>query len=240
MQITTKAIVFNSVKYGDNGLIVKCYTHKEGIQSYLLQGILKNKKGKLNKAQFFPLSILQIQASYNTKGNLNRISEAKVAHPFLSLHVDFLKQSIVFFLSEFLTTVLREEEGENEIMFDFLEHAIVWLDHHGDVANFHLKFLIELTKCLGFYPDETNKECNYYFDLSEGKYVHTQSVNVIHGDELLLFNSVLGIKFDKLNKTLFSKNQRTIVLNVLLKYYQLHMSNFKRPKSLDVLSKILE
>jgi len=240
MQITTKAIVVHSVKYGDNSLIVKCYTSKEGIQSYLLQGILKNKKGKLNKAQFLPLSILQIQASYNLKGNLNRISEAKVIHPFLTLHVDFLKQSIVFFLSEFLSTVLKEEEEGNEIMYDFIEQAIIWLDHQDEVANFHLKFLVELTKCLGFHPDITNKENNYYFDLSEGKYTLNQGINVINGNELLLFNKVLGIKFDELNTTMFSKNQRTIVLNLLLKYYQLHMSNFRRPKSLDVLSKILE
>lgn len=240
MQVATKAIVISAVKYGDTSLIVKCYTSEEGVKTYLLQGILNKKKGKINKSQFFPLSILQINASHNNKGSLNRITEAKILHPFQTLHVDMLKQSIVFFLSEFLSSVLKEEEGENDVLFDFLENAIVWLDYHDQVANFHLKFLIELTKCLGFYPDETNKEKGYFFDLLEGKYITNQGMNVIQGEQLHLFNMALGIKFDVLDKTLFNKNQRAIVLDLLLKYYQLHMVSFRRPKSLDILSKVLE
>ncbi|MDO6736565.1 DNA repair protein RecO [Wenyingzhuangia sp. 2_MG-2023] len=240
MQVTTKAIVINSVKYGDHGLIVKCYTEEEGVKSYILRGVLKQKKGKINKSQFLPLTILQINASHNNKGSLNSILEAKVIHLFHTLHTHFLKQSIVFFLSEFLTSVLREEEGENQVLFEFLESAILWLDHHDQVANFHLKFLIELTKCLGFYPDETGMEKGYFFDLSEGKYVLRQGANILQGDNLALFNKALGIKFDVLDQTLFHKNQRGVVLDLLLKYYQLHLPSFRRPKSIDILSKVLE
>lgn len=240
MQVNTKAIVINAVKYGDSGLIVKCYTQQDGLKSYLLQGVLKRKKGKVNKSSFFPLSILQINASHNNKGSLNSISEARTLHPFLTLHVDFVKQSIVFFLSEFLSSVLGEEEGENDVLFDFLENTIVWLDHHEHVANFHLVFLIQLTKCLGFYPDTSYQDQSLFFDLGEGKYVTRNGINVIQGDSLFLFNKALGIKFDELDTRLFSKNQRAIVLDVLLKYYQLHLSTFRRPKSLDILSKILE
>lgn len=240
MQVSTKAIVISSVKYGDNGLIVKCYTCEEGVKSYLLQGILKRKKGKINKSQFFPLTILQIDASHNDKGSLNRITEAKVLHPFKTLHVDLLKQSIVFFLSEFLSSVLKEEEGENNLLFDFLETAIILLDQHDQIANFHLKFLIELTRFLGFYPDEALKNVSLFFDLSEGRYVRNQGSTIIQGLELILFNKALGIKFDTLNETRFNKNQRSVVLDLLLKYYQLHVTSFRRPKSLDVLSKVLE
>lgn len=240
MQISTKAIVINSVKYGDNGLIVKCFTLEEGIKSYLLQGILKKKKGKINKSQFFPLSILHLDASHNNKGSLNRISEAKVIHHFQSLHVDLIKQSLVFFLSEFLSSVLREEEGENTMLFEFLENAIILLDQHDKVGNFHIKFLLELTKFLGFHPDENNMLEKQYFDLKEGKFVKHGGVNIIEGEELNLFHKALGIKFDELNKTLFSKKQRTILLEVIIKYYQLHMSFFRRPNSLEVLSKVLD
>ena len=240
MQVNTKAIVISAVKYGDSSLIVKCYTQQDGLKSYLLQGILKRKKGKVNKSLFFPLSILQINASHNNKGSLNSISEARVLYPFLTLHVDLIKQSIVFFLSEFLSTILAEEEGENEVLFDFLENTIVWLDHHDYVANFHLVFLIQLTKCLGFYPDTTHQEKGYFFDLSGGKYVIRNGANVIQGEMLTLFNNALNLKFDDLETKRFSKNQRGLVLDVLLKYYQLHLSYFRRPKSLDILSKILE
>ena len=29
----------------------------------------------------------------------------------------------------------------------------MWLDEHEDMANFHLIFLLEASKYLGFYPD---------------------------------------------------------------------------------------
>lgn len=240
MQVTTRAIVISSLKYGDHGLIVKCYTKEEGIKSYLLRGVLKQKKGKINKSQFLPLSILLINASHNNKGNLNSILEAKTVHLFHSIHTNFTKQSIVFFLSEFLSIVLSEEEGESEMLFEFLESTIVWLDHHDKIANFHLKFLIDLTKCLGFYPDVSNKNNAVFFDLSAGKYVKTQGTHVVYGDNLFLFNKVLGMKFDELEQVLFSKNQRTVVLNLLLTYYQLHLPSFRRPKSMNILSEILE
>ncbi len=239
MQVLTKAIVISAIKYGDNGLIATCYTLEEGVKSYLLQGILKKKKGKVQKSQFLPLSILQINASHNHKGHLNRISEARVLHPFQSLHVDFVKQSIVFFLSEFLAAVLKEEEGENAILFEFLENAILWLDSHDAVGNFHLKFLLELTKFLGFYPDGNHQHKGYYFNLAEGKYVLNNDYNTLQGEELILFNTLLGIKFDNLNEMLLTKSQRAKIIEIILKYYQLHMSSFKRPNSLEVLSKVL-
>lgn len=240
MQITTNAIVISSIKYGDSGLIVKCFTEEEGVKSYLLRGLLKKKKGKVHKSQFLPLSLLQINASHNNKGNLNSISEAKTTHLFQSLHTNFVKQSVVFFLSEFLSNVLREEEGENTILFEFLENTIVWLDHHDQVANFHLKFLIDLTKCLGFYPDRANYDRGYFFDLSAGKYVSKQGAHVLEGDDLGLFNKVLGMKFDTLEEKLFHKSQRVVALDLLLKYYQLHLTSFRRPKSINILSEILE
>ncbi|WP_369820293.1 recombination protein O N-terminal domain-containing protein [Tenacibaculum sp. SG-28] len=43
--VTTKALVFNAIKYSDSSLIVKCFTFEDGLRSYLIRGILKSKKG---------------------------------------------------------------------------------------------------------------------------------------------------------------------------------------------------
>ncbi|MBT8300930.1 MAG: recombination protein O N-terminal domain-containing protein, partial [Maribacter sp.] len=40
MQVTTKAIVLSSLKYGDTSLIVKAFTLSDGLKSYLLKGVL--------------------------------------------------------------------------------------------------------------------------------------------------------------------------------------------------------
>ena len=65
MQISTKAIVVSKLRYKDHDLIVKCYTEQYGIKTYLLKGILKNRKSKFKVAYFQPLTIIEIEA--NTK-----------------------------------------------------------------------------------------------------------------------------------------------------------------------------
>ena len=47
--IQTKAIVLSSIKFGETSLIVRCYT-QEGVHSYLLKGILKQKKRSITPA----------------------------------------------------------------------------------------------------------------------------------------------------------------------------------------------
>ena len=43
--LTSKAIVLSALKYSESSLIVKCYTEKLGVKTYLIRGVLKNKKG---------------------------------------------------------------------------------------------------------------------------------------------------------------------------------------------------
>ncbi len=46
MQVTTKAIVLSSLKYGDSSLIVRAFTQSDGLKSYLIKGVLTSKRGK--------------------------------------------------------------------------------------------------------------------------------------------------------------------------------------------------
>ena len=108
--ITTKAIVFNTIKYGDTSLIVKCFTFEDGVKSYMIKGVLKSKKGKLKTAYFQPLTQLQIVANHTNKQGLNSIREASIIHPYNTLHTSIIKQTIVLFLSEILSSIIQEEE----------------------------------------------------------------------------------------------------------------------------------
>ena len=76
--VNTKAIVLNSLKYGDTSLIVRCFTLNEGIKTYLIRGVLKAKKGKIKAAYFQPLTQLKIEANHNNKGNLNSLKEVQI------------------------------------------------------------------------------------------------------------------------------------------------------------------
>lgn len=239
MILTTKAIVLSSFKYDDSSLIVKCFTLSSGIKSYMLKGVLTSKRGKLRKAYFQPLTVLEIVAVHKNKGTLERINEVTVVNPFISLHNDIYKNAISIFLSEVLTTSLYEEE-ENRALFNYLEYAFQWLDTHHEIANFHIAFLLGLTKYLGFYPDDTNAN-DPYFDLREGVFTKTQPHTAyLQGDELNHFKHMMGIIFDDIPLIKMNHIQRRDLLNTVISYFELHLQGFKKPKSLQVLSQVFE
>ena len=73
------------------------------------------------------------------------------------------KIAVVLFLSEVLSSALREEEA-NTSLFQYLTNSLSWFDMQDNLANFHILFLLSLTKHLGFYPDVHDIE-QPYFDM---------------------------------------------------------------------------
>ncbi len=237
MLVTTKAIVISKLKYSDNDLIVKCYTERFGVQSYLLRGILKSKKGKLKTAYFQLLSQLELIVNYRETRSLQSISEVKPFAFYQSIYSNVAKSAIVMFLSEILSGVLREEEN-NELLFTYLETTLLWLDANDEYSNFHLLFLLNLSRYLGFYPD-LNHSDSHFFNLEDGKFQSKKTNIYCITDEILMqFKQLLGINFDALNTVKINSGQRQELLNVILLYFELHLGSLKKPKSLQVLNQV--
>ncbi|RED48780.1 DNA repair protein RecO [Seonamhaeicola aphaedonensis] len=237
MLITTNAIVLSKLKYKDYDLIVKCYTEELGVVSFILKGVLRGKKGNTKAAYFQLLSQLQLVIQYKNNRSLQSIRETKLNQVYTSLHTNVLKSSIVIFLAEVLSSVLQEEEP-NKTMFSYIENTLLWLDAQTNFANFHLLFLLKLTKYLGFYPDTTQKEASF-FNLSEGQFdVKKTNDYSISGENLTLLKQLLGTTFDDLTLLQIHSKQRQSFLNMILLYFELHLGNFKQPKSLAIFNQV--
>jgi DNA repair protein RecO (recombination protein O) len=235
--VSTKAIVLSALKYSDTSLIIKCYTQEEGVKSYLIRGILKAKKGGLKIAYFQPLTLLKIEANHNNKNTLNSIKEAQVSYPYKNIYKNIIKQSVVLFLSEVLANAIQEEE-KNEALFEYIETALIWLDVHENIANFHLLFLLNITRFMGFYPD-VSEDKKRGFNLLDGNFTEaTHQKNVISGNHFYQFKKLLGINFDAIEKVSFSKQERQIVLQIIIRYFELHLDGFRNPKSLQILEAV--
>ncbi|MCE2613421.1 DNA repair protein RecO [Flavobacteriaceae bacterium D16] len=237
MQLRTKAIVLSSFKYGDTSLIVRAYTESDGLKAYLLKGILASRKGKLKTAYFQPLSQLDIVAIHKNKGTLEQIREARIDFPYSTMHTDITKNAITMFLAEMLTSCIREEQSD-PALFSYLQTALQWLDTHDQIANFHLYFLLSLTRFLGCYPDLSDIDATY-FDLLEGQFTDTpRGKKVISGDELNQFRKLLGTNFDVVHLIQMSKKQRQQLLQMIVEYFELHLHGFRKPRSLAVLNEV--
>jgi len=215
MLINTDAIVLSKLKYRDNDLIIKCYTERHGIVSFLLRGVLKSKKGSIKIAYFQLLSQLQLTIIYKSNRSLQAIKEVKLNHSYTSLHTNVYKSAITMFLSEVLSHTLQEEE-KNEPLFSYIETTLQWLDTHSEYANFHLLFLLKLTKYLGFYPEESDVDYNY-FNLNDGKFESEKlGLYSVSGENLLLLKQLLGTTFDALSSVKINAKQRQLFLNMML------------------------
>ncbi|WP_293875584.1 DNA repair protein RecO [Flavobacterium sp.] len=235
MLVKTKAIVLSSLKYQEKSLIVKCLTQSDGLKSYFVLNAFSAKKASQKIAYFQPLSILEIEASHKNKGTLEHFKEIKLAHAYQSISTNIVKSTIILFLSEIIHHSIREEE-KNENLFLFLESALLWFDAHDDVANFHLILMLEMSKFLGFYPDITAIEFNF-FDIKEGIFTNLTGTNCWNEHETAMFKKLLYLKFDS-DQKIFAGTERQILLKMLLSYYTTHLDGFKKPKSLDVLKEV--
>ncbi|WP_136667283.1 DNA repair protein RecO [Flavobacterium sp. H122] len=235
MLVKTKAIVLSALKYQEKSLIVKCFTQSEGLKSYFVPSAFSTKKSSQRIAYFQPLNILEIEANHKNKGSLEHFKEVKISVPYQTLNLEIVKSTIVIFLSEVLHHAIKEEE-KNEPLFTFLETALIWLDTHDEIANFHIILLLEITKFLGFYPDDSEMDLPF-FDIVEGHFALHQSMNCINMQETLLFKKLLELKFDSSQK-FFTASERQTLLKILLDYYVIHLVGFKRPKSLEVLKEV--
>lgn len=237
MLVTTNAIVLSKLKYKDNDLIVKCYTQELGVVSLILRGVLKNKKGGSKTAYFQLLSQLQLVIDYKSNRTLHTVKETKLSYFYTSLHSNVLKSSIVMFLAEVLSNALREEE-QNKALFSYIETTLQWLDAHSEYSNFHLFFLLNLTKYLGFYPQVENIGANF-FSLSDGKFENKKLDKYsISGENLFLLKQLLGITFDALSSVKINAKQRQSFLSMILLYFELHLGSFKTPKSLQIFNQV--
>ncbi|NNK88200.1 MAG: DNA repair protein RecO, partial [Flavobacteriaceae bacterium] len=164
------------------------------------------------------------------------IREARIDKKTSTIHSDFIKGCFVLFLAEVLSMILKEDDTHSDL-YRFIETTIIWFDSNDIVSSFHLKFLVEITKYLGFYPDLDPRAD--YFDLLEGQSQDFDTgLYSISGENLSLLKQVLGIKFDVTNTIQMSVSQKRSFLDMILLYFRLHLDGFKEPKSLTVLNEV--
>ena len=236
----SRALVIKSIKQGETSLIVSCYLEEIGYRSFLVKGLYGSKKSRFSKAHFFPLNLINIHYSFNEKKNLGFIKEVKSEVLFNTIHSDVQKSSVIVFLSEILNNVFREELEVNQDLFDFLLNSLIWYDNVIECNNYHIKFLIELSKYIGFHPNISN-ENDLYFCLKSGSTTNTKPLGGnICGEDLKLFKSLLGMKFEDLNKMSINRESRTRILNKIIDYYSLHLQMFKTPKSINVFAEVFK
>ena len=236
MLTKTQAIVLHAIKYGETRLIVDMFTKVFGRQAFIVS-IPKTPKGKVKKQFFQPLTILEIETDIRPRQQLQKLHDVRLAAPFASIPFEPDKLAISLFVAEFLYYALRSEQ-RNELLYEYLENSIVWLDgQQSSFANFHLVFLLRLTRFLGFYPNLDDYKDGDYFDLRESVFMPMPPVHrdFLHPEEAQKVQLMMRMDFPTMHLFRMSHQERNRLLEVSLKYYRLHLPDFPEMKSIEVL-----
>lgn len=233
-------IVLSFVKYSESSIIAKIYTKEFGLQSYVAKGV-RSKKSKIKIALFEPLTQVEIIAYQKENKTIHNLKEIKVDYAYQSIPFDVIKRSILFFLDEILIKTIKEESPDKEL-FDWLIHALTWFDlNDNSPLNFHLVFMMQLTRFLGFYPKKEVAANYLYFDLENGEFSNSlpNNPNYLSGETAMYFNNFQESTFENAAKIKLSPSQRRKLLEALIVYYKLHFPGFGEIKSVDVLKTVL-
>lgn len=238
----TLGIVLHSLKYSDTANIVDVYTESSGRVSFLVP-VSRSRKAAVKAVLFQPLSIIELEAEIRSTSTLHRIKEAKSFFPFSSIPYDPYKSAIVLFLAEFLYRGVREET-ENRPLFAYLRHSIAWLDECTDnFANFHLVFLMRLSRFLGLYPNVEDYQQGDYFDLLNASFTSVRPQlhhYYIGGEEAYLVTKLMRMNYDTMHLFGMSRTERSRCLTIMNDYYRLHIPGFTELKSLSVLQELFD
>ena len=241
MLTKTQAIVLHSLKYGESRLIVDMFTRTFGRQSFIVS-IPKTSKGKIKKQFFQPLTLLEIETDIRPKLQLQKLNDVRLLTPFASIPFEPDKLAISLFVAEFLYYALRSEQ-RNELLYDYLEYSIMWLDgQQVNFANFHIVFLLRLTRFLGFYPNMDDYEDGDYFDLRESEFMRNPPVHrdFLHPEEAQKVQLMMRMDFPTMHLFRMSHDDRNRLLEISIKYYRLHLPDFPEMKSIEVLQALYQ
>lgn len=241
MLITTKGIIFRTIKYSESSIIGDIYTKEKGLRSFIISGI-RSKKSKTKIGLIQPGNIVEVVLYDKEQDALCRVKEIRPDYIYKNLPFNIGRSSLAILFLEFCRKSIKEYEA-NPILYKFLKDWFVFIDQSDkSLASVHLLFLLELSSQLGFGPSDLWSDKNKYFDLQEGVflpdvpahsfYLDAEQSNYLHQ----LFH------FDKhhIHSLQIPKKNRIILLYKLIDFYALQVANFGEIKSLEILQEIFQ
>lgn len=239
---TTKAIILRIVKYGETSLIVTAYTELFGLQSYIVQGVRTISKKGAGKANYFqPGAVLELVVYHNELKNLQRIKEFRWSYIYTSLFSNVVKNCVLLYMTELLHKCLHQPES-NADLFYFTEESFMQLDKADETitAGMAIYFALHLTAFFGFQI--THDQELPVLDLQGGVFTSTYPQHVYFADgktASLIFDLLKVMQPAELKEIPMNHVQRRSVLEAMELFYALHLPEFGKMKTLDVLKEVL-
>lgn len=235
MLVSSEGIFLHQIRHTDRQHIVKIYTRQFGMLGMLMPATRRRGKSRM---AFHPMMPVTVQFQLRANRSLCYLNEVQLLHPLHQTLLSPVKTAQMLFLAEILLKSIREEE-QNEHLFDFLLNGMLLLEQQEhEWPDFHLKFLFDLSRFLGFYPADTFTEKAAWFSISDGAFLASNDDLCFDLQTSRLLALLLRTSYDNLSLLALNGTTRRSLLHALLKYYSWHLHSVKDLKTPGILEEV--
>lgn len=190
------------------------------------------------RALLMPLGMVECVADIRPGRTIHGMREPAPLFSQSSLRGNPLKNALSSFLAELLALVLREGQAD-EALWLYIRGAIEALEHlpGARVANFHICFLLKLSRFLGIEPGWDSWGEGKLFDLLDAVYRHSAPLHrhYLSPHDSRVARELSRMTFANMHLFKLNRNSRRQILDEIMRYYSLHYAGMNGLKSLDVL-----
>ncbi len=233
-----EGIVIKVLKYSESSLILDLYTDKYGLASFIVSGVRKP-RARMSASLFQLMNWLEVVAYVKDTSTLCRIKEARPVHHYQHIPFDIQRRSIGLFMTEVFQKSIQEHESNPEL-FAFIKESFTLLDR-GEVKvnNLHLVFLVQLSRYLGFHPDDQWSEEQPYFDLMKGTFVPLpHPAYTLEPDNSQILSHIIGCDINASQSLAIDRKHRQTIIEDLLAFYRLHLDRMADVQTHKVLAEV--
>lgn len=147
MVYSAELIILSCTKIGEKSLVAHTLSAEWGRRSFIVAA------SRENLALLLPLSIVEAEICPNRNSELWRARKLSSAYTLNGIRNDISRNSITLFMSEVLYRLIKDGAIEGGL-YQWCRSSIITLDSMGEnYANFHIRWLMELSVAMGFRPD---------------------------------------------------------------------------------------
>ncbi len=211
MTRSDELIILHTTKFSDNAVVVHTLSREYGRRGFLVR--------RPRMSLFLPLNIVEAEITESGKSRLFLARNFSCDCALNGIRNNISKNCMTLFLSEVLFKAIKEEARE-EGLYEWCRSRILLLDAiEKDFANFHLLFLLELARQLGFAPEE--------YDLLP-----------FSGEYREQLSKLVKLPFSEAMLIPLSGESRNAMAEILIRYLEFHCESAININSLAVLREI--
>jgi DNA repair protein RecO (recombination protein O) len=209
-----------------------------GRQSYMIQGVRPTAKGS-KMALLQPMFAVEFEGLTSSKMDLHRMKDLVPGMVLQSTPFDVRKSTMALFMAEVLYRLVKESEPGSEL-FDFVWASVAALDALEEgIANFHLWFLANLSRPLGFSPDNEYSD-GAWLDIRDGHFTPHALIPsaALTPENARILHDMLECDVRYLAEIGLNRVERASFLEAMLKYYSFHLDSINAVESLRIMREV--